>query len=300
MLVKLKAKKTKFYFLALLILNNCATSSLNTSDPFVLRQMITVNEASIIDQEDFSDAMTFCSFEAAYMDVSKDGQILLGSAVGGAAAVAAAPAYFYAAPMFLLGGAVAYFFGKGTEKANEDNVRLGVMVACVQGRGYEVLVDGAFTSNSNLTKDTKETKEEPDKEVDQEDPINEVFNPIEINEEVISNYDVTYKDPSLDKENNSKSPIYPKDSLSKGHEGTVKLIFRVSEEGKPVNIMVHQSSGYSMLDKAAVITLLDTNFNPAIQNDKKILSKKVIRTYMFKADTSLSTRTNKPRTLSTN
>ena len=286
------------------MINGCATSSLNYSDPFTLRQAINVNKSLVANEEHFNDAMQFCSFEAAYMDVSNDGGLLIGSAVGGAAAVAAAPAYFYAAPIFLLGGAVSYFLGKGTEKANEDNARLGVMVACIQSKGYEVLVNGAYTSETNIPNqiDNSSIKDGANEgnNGSNRDISLDIFNAAFIDKTDIPIYNETYKNPSLDKLNNAKTPNYPSEALKNGIEGNVKLIFRVSKGGEPINIKVHESSGNTSIDMSAVETLKSTFFIPARQDNEGVISKKVIRTYMFKADTSLSTNTQKARTFATN
>ena len=83
----IKKRKICQIFLVIL-LSGCATSTINT-DPYALRTMVNVAENSINDQEIYQDDMQFCSFEAAYNDVSNKGGLAAGS-IGAAAGAAAA------------------------------------------------------------------------------------------------------------------------------------------------------------------------------------------------------------------
>jgi protein TonB len=50
----------------------------------------------------------------------------------------------------------------------------------------------------------------------------------------------------------SKSVVYPPAALRGGFEGVVKVSFRVAGDGRPVDIRVEVTSGYGILDEAAV------------------------------------------------
>lgn len=67
-------------------------------------------------------------------------------------------------------------------------------------------------------------------------------------------------------------PTYPRLSRRRGEEGTVILSIIVSATGRPEQIDVVQSSGYTRLDKAAVSTARRSRFVPATRNGSPIQS----------------------------
>ena len=139
----IKKRRVCLVFLVIL-LSGCATSTINT-DPYALRAMVDVDENSINDQEIYQDDMQFCSFEAAYNDVSNKGGLAAGSIGAAAGAAAATPAYLLAAPIAILAGGVAYFLGKGAEKGVEGNRRVQMMVNCLENKGYMVSLTGDYS-----------------------------------------------------------------------------------------------------------------------------------------------------------
>jgi TonB family protein len=61
------------------------------------------------------------------------------------------------------------------------------------------------------------------------------------------------------------APIYPEVARRNGQEGLVYLLVAVDEEGIPTSITVKTSSGYPLLDAAAVKAVKRWKFKPAYQ-----------------------------------
>lgn len=59
------------------------------------------------------------------------------------------------------------------------------------------------------------------------------------------------------------APLYPRVAKRRGWEGKVILKVFVKKDGTPGNIEVRDSSGYKILDDAAVDTVVDWQFEPA-------------------------------------
>lgn len=78
---------------------------------------------------------------------------------------------------------------------------------------------------------------------------------------------LTYALP-LYKEN--PAPKYPRVAKRKGYEGTVILDVFVNQEGKVESLEVFQSSGHTVLDKAAKKTVASWLFSPAKRGEEKI------------------------------
>ncbi|HPA17040.1 MAG TPA: TonB family protein [Verrucomicrobiae bacterium] len=68
-------------------------------------------------------------------------------------------------------------------------------------------------------------------------------------------------------------PTYPEISRHKGEEGTVELAFVVLPSGKTANIVLARSSGFPLLDDAAIQAVRRARFKPAIQNGVPVNSK---------------------------
>ncbi|MCS7045734.1 MAG: energy transducer TonB [Gemmataceae bacterium] len=58
-------------------------------------------------------------------------------------------------------------------------------------------------------------------------------------------------------------PTYPPESLARGEHGTVKLKITITASGTVEDISVHQSSGYTALDRAALEAVRQWRFAPA-------------------------------------
>lgn len=65
-------------------------------------------------------------------------------------------------------------------------------------------------------------------------------------------------------------PRYPPVSRRLGEQGRVLLRVQVSSGGDPTTVLVHQSSGYSRLDEAAVDAVRDWRFVPARRGQQAI------------------------------
>ncbi len=66
---------------------------------------------------------------------------------------------------------------------------------------------------------------------------------------------------------------YPDEALERGLEGTVVLHLVVNEEGRTENVQIHSSSGFLLLDSAAVRTAATFIFSPAVVRDKPTRSR---------------------------
>jgi TonB family protein len=66
---------------------------------------------------------------------------------------------------------------------------------------------------------------------------------------------------------------YPDEALERGLEGTVVLRLVVNEDGRTENVEIHQSSGFLLLDSAAVRTAATFIFSPAVMRDKPTRSR---------------------------
>lgn len=70
---------------------------------------------------------------------------------------------------------------------------------------------------------------------------------------------------------NNPKPQYPPLSLENGEEGTVRMFVVVQPNGKPSNVRVEKSSGYSRLDRAAKKAVEQYyRFTPAMENGQPI------------------------------
>lgn len=65
-------------------------------------------------------------------------------------------------------------------------------------------------------------------------------------------------------------PMYPAESFTARHEGTVTLNFEVEADGTISGSTVKQSSGYRLLDEAAHQAIKKCTFAPAIKNGTAI------------------------------
>ena len=65
-------------------------------------------------------------------------------------------------------------------------------------------------------------------------------------------------------------PRYPRLAEKRGYEGTVVLEVLVDQRGKVGDLRVLSSSGYNVLDRAALAAVKDWSFEPASRGDEKV------------------------------
>jgi protein TonB len=63
-------------------------------------------------------------------------------------------------------------------------------------------------------------------------------------------------------------PVYPKNALDQGMEGTVTLAITVSPQGKVAAVRVAKSSGHKLLDEAARRSVAAWTFTPGMKAGK--------------------------------
>ncbi len=71
-------------------------------------------------------------------------------------------------------------------------------------------------------------------------------------------------------------PKYPSVATSRGWEGTVRLLVKVSVEGDSEEVTVQRSSGYDVLDEAAIEAVEKWKFIPAKRGDTPVSSSVVV------------------------
>lgn len=71
-------------------------------------------------------------------------------------------------------------------------------------------------------------------------------------------------------------PKYPGIAVSRGWEGTVRLLVKVSAEGDSEEVTVQHSSGYEVLDEAAIEAVERWKFIPAKRGDTAVSSSVVV------------------------
>ena len=71
-------------------------------------------------------------------------------------------------------------------------------------------------------------------------------------------------------------PKYPGMATSRGWEGTVRLLVRVSAEGLSEEVTLQRSSGYDVLDEAAIEAVQKWKFIPAKRGDTQVSSSVIV------------------------
>ncbi|MCD4716168.1 MAG: energy transducer TonB, partial [Desulfobacterales bacterium] len=66
------------------------------------------------------------------------------------------------------------------------------------------------------------------------------------------------------------APKYPKIARRRGYKGTVVLEVLVDRNGRVDDLRVSTSSGYKILDKAALASVKDWAFEPGMRGDQKV------------------------------
>ncbi|MBO6825290.1 MAG: energy transducer TonB, partial [Sneathiella sp.] len=67
-------------------------------------------------------------------------------------------------------------------------------------------------------------------------------------------------------------PVYPRRAYQLGQQGTVTLHALIDTNGKPDDLKVETSSGYRLLDKAALVAVASWEFEPRIENGRRVSS----------------------------
>jgi len=75
---------------------------------------------------------------------------------------------------------------------------------------------------------------------------------------------------------NNPAPRYPYNARRNGFEGTVILFVKIGINGQPILVRVHNSSGYSDLDKQALEAVEDWQFTPATRDGERIISEVLV------------------------
>jgi protein TonB len=65
-------------------------------------------------------------------------------------------------------------------------------------------------------------------------------------------------------------PNYPRLARKRGYEGTVVLKVLVNRKGKVKDLYAFTSSGYAILDKAAIVSVKDWIFEPGMRGDEEV------------------------------
>ena len=69
---------------------------------------------------------------------------------------------------------------------------------------------------------------------------------------------------------NGSQPFYPLEASLNDLQGEVTLLLNISKDGKVAKMNVKESSGFKVLDQAALRYAKNLTFQPATENDKKI------------------------------
>ena len=77
-----------------------------------------------------------------------------------------------------------------------------------------------------------------------------------------------------------ENPQYPAEALSEGRQGKVVVKVFISAQGKVESAQILESSGSSILDKAAELAASSSQFNPA-ERDHQPVSAEATATYRF-------------------
>lgn len=79
-------------------------------------------------------------------------------------------------------------------------------------------------------------------------------------------------DVSTKPDNTNLAPIYPPEAVRRHEEGTVALVLHVAADGFVDRVDITQSSGYPLLDQAAVSRLRTWHFTPATRGGMPVAS----------------------------
>jgi protein TonB len=65
-------------------------------------------------------------------------------------------------------------------------------------------------------------------------------------------------------------PVYPDKARKEGIEGKVTIMTLVGKSGDPIKVELAKSSGYKILDKAAIKAARQAKFKPGTQGDRPV------------------------------
>lgn len=68
----------------------------------------------------------------------------------------------------------------------------------------------------------------------------------------------------------SPAPRYPERARRRGWQGTVLLNVLIARSGKPAQVEIQQSSGFEILDNAALQAVKKWSFHPAAYGDSAL------------------------------
>lgn len=130
--------------------------------------------------------------------------------------------------------------------------------------------------------DKKKAKElEKKKKLELERKLSEKKRQREIDAQTIVSK-ASYNDPSLQ----NPQPKYPIISRKEGESGEVILLIKVGKDGKPIDIIVHKSSGFQRLDNASMYAVKVWNFKPAKNKLGFDVDSVIQIPFIFKLDNS--------------
>jgi protein TonB len=70
--------------------------------------------------------------------------------------------------------------------------------------------------------------------------------------------------------NTNPPPQYPRVAVKRGYQGVAELMVLVNKNGFVDDVWLFESSGYSILDEAALQSVKDWSFTPGKQGDQAI------------------------------
>ena len=69
------------------------------------------------------------------------------------------------------------------------------------------------------------------------------------------------------------APVFPPEAKKSGLKGTVLLLVEVDEAGRPASVCIQRTSGYELLDTAALRTVRNWRFEPARLDGQAVTSR---------------------------
>lgn len=126
-----------------------------------------------------------------------------------------------------------------------------------------------------MQKNVQLSQENIDIQIDPIEPSEDIFPAQETSIEEEKIMDVGGEGAYLEAEpkySKNKPPVYPRVAREREYEGQVDLDIHVNEKGRVVDVRVLKSSGYTLLDKAAIDAVKKWVFEPARRGDHAISS----------------------------
>ncbi len=130
--------------------------------------------------------------------------------------------------------------------------------------------ENPFEKNE-VTKDNKNVSETYQRKSKNKNPRNSIKKPIVASLETNTGKKISTTIHEA-KYRSQIPPVYPRRAYELGQEGIVILLAEVSINGKPSAIEVEESSGYRLLDSAALAAVKKWEFEPIKVNEQSIVS----------------------------